>query len=205
MQCIGAGVRRGPAAPPDMDKRPDDRQSHRPEQHPSNADIGGGVAGVEQADPFLKQRIGRYEQKRENAAENDGDEPDGEPGRQRRKIERAGHVAEQSERAEQIKLAQRRGPFAKTGQLVIGSQRETDAERQQRGTSETALNSSMAGTIPASTRMAASKIALRSSLAKLASSEPQVSATAKARRKFPRARHRTASRPARQARARSPV
>ena len=113
-----------------MDKGPDDRQRHGPEQQPCWTHVGSRIARVDHADPLLEQWICRYQQKQENAAEKYGDEPHGKPALQCRQIEGADGIAEKSERADQIEIAQRRGALAETTPLMIGRQQQTNAERQ---------------------------------------------------------------------------
>jgi hypothetical protein len=88
-----------------VDKGPYDRQCRSPEQYAPEAHVRSRVAEGQQADPLFEQWIGRYQQKHEDAAENDRNEPDGKPGPQRRQIECTDGIAEKSERADQIKLA----------------------------------------------------------------------------------------------------
>ena len=74
--------------------------------------VGSRIARVDHADPLLEQWICRYQQKQENAAEKYGDEPHGKPALQCRQIEGADGIAEKSERAGQIEIAQCRGALA---------------------------------------------------------------------------------------------
>ena len=92
--------------------------------------MGRGVARIHQPDPFCNQGIRGGKQKREDAAEHNGNEPDSETGCERREPEHAGGVPQQSERARQIEVAKRGRLFAKTVYGAVRRQHKADAERQ---------------------------------------------------------------------------